>query len=143
DACAIDRFAKRIASPLMRLSIWVSGILALGLISVLGTLAWRQGSSTLAPEAASALPEAAPASSATLIRFEDVAQRAGIHFEHFNGLTEIYYVPQIMGGGVAWLDYDQDGYLDLLLIQGSKFPPDESFSGPTSRLYRNRGDGTF
>jgi hypothetical protein len=127
----------------MRLSICVSGILALGLISVLGTLAWRQGWSTQAPDLSSALPETAPASSATLIRFEDVAQLAGIHFEHFDGLTDIYYVPQIMGGGVAWLDYDQDGFLDLLLIQGSKFPPDESFPGPTSRLYRNRGDGTF
>ncbi|MBN9519032.1 CRTAC1 family protein [bacterium] len=49
-----------------------------------------------------------------------------------------------MGSGVGWLDYDRDGRPDLFLVQGGRFPPDPAApAGPTSRLYRNRGDGTF
>jgi hypothetical protein len=78
------------------------------------------------------------------IRFREVAEEAGIAFRHVDGRTPMHYVPEIMGGGVGWLDYDQDGYLDLFAVQGGPFPPtDAPPKTPTSRLYRNRGDGTF
>lgn len=79
------------------------------------------------------------------IQFEDVATAAGIDFLHVDGQTPMHYVPEIMGGGAAWIDYDQDGWIDLFLVQGGKFPPDPKLlpGGPTSRLYRNQGDGTF
>ncbi|OWK36010.1 hypothetical protein FRUB_08573 [Fimbriiglobus ruber] len=50
-----------------------------------------------------------------------------------------------MGSGVAWIDFDKDGYPDLFFVQGGQFPPDPNAppAGPTSRLYRNQGDGTF
>src|SRR5437588_2738586 len=81
----------------------------------------------------------------TRISFRDLAKAAGINFKHSDSPSEMHYVPEIMGSGVAWLDYDQDGYMDLLLVQGGKFPvdPKEKRTGPTSRLYRNLGDGTF
>jgi hypothetical protein len=79
------------------------------------------------------------------IQFRDLAKSAGVTFKHQHSRTDMHYVPEIMGGGVAWIDYDQDGYVDVLFIQGGSFPPDprEKVSGPTSRLYRNLGDGTF
>src|SRR5439155_9482126 len=79
------------------------------------------------------------------IHFRELAKAAGVHFKHQDSPSEMHYVPEIMGGGAAWLDYDRDGYLDLFLVQGGKFPPEpnQKRTGPTSRLYRNLGDGTF
>jgi hypothetical protein len=90
-------------------------------------------------------PETEATPPQTRIHFRDLAKSAGITFQHFDSKTDMHYVPEIMGGGAAWIDYDQDGYLDLFLVQGSKFPPeaDETPKKPTSRLYRNMGDGTF
>src|SRR5260370_39186886 len=79
------------------------------------------------------------------ISFRDLAKAAGIDFLHINSPSEKHYVPEIMGGGAAWIDYDQDGYMDLLLVQGGRFPipADEKRTGPTTRLYHNNGDGSF
>src|SRR5207253_11496816 len=78
------------------------------------------------------------------IRFHDLAQSAGIDFHHIDGRTPMHYFPEVMGGGVAWIDYDQDGFMDLFFVQGGKFPPDAAKSqSATSRLFRNQGDGTF
>jgi hypothetical protein len=79
------------------------------------------------------------------VHFSDLAKSAGIDFTHIDGRTPMSYFPEVMGGGVAWLDYDQDGLIDLFLVQSGPFPPDPNAvpTGPTSRLYRNLGDGTF
>jgi enediyne biosynthesis protein E4 len=78
-------------------------------------------------------------------RFVDVIAESGVTFRHRDGATPMQYLPEVMGGGVAWLDYDRDGFLDLFLVQSGPFPPDPQHSPtePTSRLYRNNGDGTF
>jgi hypothetical protein len=96
------------------------------------------------PETAAG-PAADRADPPTAIAFEDVARSSGIAFRHIDGATPTQYLPEVMGGGVAWLDYDRDGLLDLFLVQGGRFPPapDPAPDGPPSRLYRNRGDGTF
>src|SRR5437899_3373088 len=74
--------------------------------------------------------------------FEDIADRAGIRFVHRSGHRDKFYLPEIMGGGAALVDVDNDGYLDLYLVQsGSLFAPAEK--QPGNRLYRNRGNGTF
>jgi enediyne biosynthesis protein E4 len=74
--------------------------------------------------------------------FEDIADRAGIRFIHRSGHRDKFYLPEIMGGGAALVDVDNDGYLDLYLVQsGNLFSPAEK--QPGNRLYRNRGNGTF
>jgi hypothetical protein len=76
------------------------------------------------------------------INFADVTQEAGIRFQHFDGRTDMQYIMDQTGSGVAWLDYDQDGLLDLFLVQGGTFLGPAS-SRPTCKLYRNLGGGRF
>src|SRR5690242_13912337 len=49
------------------------------------------------------------------IWFEDMAGASGVHFRHIDGATDMHYVAETVGAGVAWIDFDQDGYLDLFL----------------------------
>ena len=78
------------------------------------------------------------------IKFIDIAQKAGLNFQHFSGSSEKTYILEGMSGGVAWIDYDRDGWLDLYLVNGGLW--DELLKGKRSisnALYRNKGDGTF
>jgi hypothetical protein len=76
--------------------------------------------------------------------FQEVAQQAGLHaVTTFGGRERNKYLLETTGTGVAWLDYDGDGWLDLLLVNGTTlegFPRGEE---PRNHLYRNRGDGSF
>lgn len=76
--------------------------------------------------------------------FEDVAERAGVVFCHYDATTEMDYVLERMGSGVGWIDYDNDGWPDLFVVQdGPIRPGDAKGPPPTNKLYRNNGDGTF
>jgi len=84
----------------------------------------------------------APAPSAPI--FVESAAATGLAFTHVNGATGRYYLPEVMGAGVALLDYDNDGDLDVFLVQGGALPADgaatagRANSGPlTCRLFRN------
>src|SRR6516164_2860360 len=65
-------------------------------------------------------------SSAQTIQFRDVTAQAGIHFTHNNGAFGKKWLPETMGPGVAFIDYDNDGYPDILLVNGEDFPGHES-----------------
>lgn len=76
--------------------------------------------------------------------FESVAARAGIHFVLHNGATGKDRFVEFAPAGCAFLDYDNDGYQDILLLQaGSSDPPRPGENRPHCALYHNNGNGTF
>jgi hypothetical protein len=78
-------------------------------------------------------------------RFVDVARASGIDFTFFNdAVPDRFFLPEVMGGGAAWIDFDGDGWLDLFVTNGCRIKdPDPQQTEHISRLYRNRGDGRF
>lgn len=77
------------------------------------------------------------------VRFVDVVRTAGLRFKHWNGSSPEKYVLETMGSGVAFLDYDNDGLLDIYLVNGGTVPGHPSPGPIRNTLYRNNGDGTF
>jgi len=76
------------------------------------------------------------------IKFTDVTAAAGIKFVHTNGAFGKKYLPETMGAGGAFLDYNNDGWLDIYLVNGMNWP-DGKKQKSTPALYRNDKDGTF
>lgn len=76
------------------------------------------------------------------LRLENVTRAAGINFHHNTGAFGAKYLPETMGPGCAFLDYDGDGWLDVLLINGMDWPGHKR-QRSTLRLYRNNRNGTF
>ena len=80
------------------------------------------------------------------LRFTDITRSAGIDFVHENGAFGRKLLPETMGGGAAFFDFDNDGDQDLLLINSQRwsFDPDARGARPaTMALYRNDGTGRF
>jgi hypothetical protein len=76
------------------------------------------------------------------VHFEDVTRAAGIHFVHYNGSFGKKWLPETMGPGVAFIDYDNDGWQDILIVNGMDWPGDtRKYS--TLALYHNNHNGTF
>jgi hypothetical protein len=80
------------------------------------------------------------------VQFTDVTEKAGIHFEHFHGVRSTQ-LPEDMGSGAAWGDYDNDGYPDLYVVDVAgpltDTPEQLAHSPGGNRLYHNNRDGTF
>ncbi len=77
------------------------------------------------------------------VTYVDVARSAGITFQHDNAASSEKYLIETMGSGCGWIDYNQDGLLDLYLVNGAAtrlYKPQHQLR---SALYRNNGDGTF
>jgi hypothetical protein len=75
-------------------------------------------------------------------RFADVTRSAGIDFHHNSGAFGESYLPETLGPGCAFLDYDNDGWQDILLVNGMDWPGHKRRRS-TMRLYRNNRNGTF
>lgn len=79
-------------------------------------------------------------------RFVDITESSGIDFVHFNGAYGDRMLPETMGGGVAFFDYNGDGHPDLLFVNGDRwsFAPESDAPRPNAlRLYENDGTGQF
>ena len=99
------------------------------------TLAAQRG---VPPAQSKGLPRAesrGPAPGASRIQFADVTARAGIGFVHKSGATPEKRMFETFGSGVAWIDYDNDGFQDLFFVNGAP--------GSPNALYHNNHDGTF
>ena len=103
----------------------------------------------LIPSALSlALPtQQKPEASKRLPIFKDIAEQVGLKFQHYNGMTGKFYLPEITGSGGALFDFDNDGDLDVYLVQSSVLEPNttpattlfpwRSSQSPRGRLFRN------
>ncbi len=76
------------------------------------------------------------------IHFADITRAAGIHFVHNNGAFGKKYLPETMGPGVAFIDYDNDGWQDIFIVNGTGWPGHPGHIS-TPVLYHNNHDGTF
>jgi len=79
---------------------------------------------------------------AQTIQFRDITTQAGIHFQHNNAAFGKKWLPETLGSGVAFLDYDNDGYPDILLVNGQDWPGHAKVPS-TLKLYHNNHDDTF
>ena len=77
------------------------------------------------------------------IQFVDVTEKAGIHFRHVNGAEGAYHLPETLGAGGAFFDADNDGFLDIYLVNSGDWDKLPSAQQTKSTLYRNNRDGTF
>ena len=92
--------------------------------------------------AAALAPSEPPANPPQHIRFADITQAAGIHFVHNNGSFGKKYLPETLGPGVAFIDYNNDGWQDIFFVNGTHWPGHPG-GVTTPALYRNNHDGTF
>jgi hypothetical protein len=77
------------------------------------------------------------------VRFSSVASEAGITFRHVDGRSGRKYFVETIGSGCAFVDFDNDGDIDIYLVNAADLPGFQSASPPRNALYRNNGDGTF
>jgi len=85
---------------------------------------------------------AAPEVSSPGFKLVDVTRSAGIQFQHNSGAYGGKLLPETLGSGCAFLDYDRDGWQDILLVNGMDWPGHKRQTS-TLRLYHNNRDGTF
>jgi hypothetical protein len=77
------------------------------------------------------------------VKFVNITKEAGVHFVHVSGASGEKLLPETMGSGVAFLDYDGDGDQDLLFVNSDEWPDNQRPPRPTQALYRNDGKGHF
>src|SRR5215831_4254535 len=78
------------------------------------------------------------------VQFVDVAAEAGLRdVVYYGGVDTKTYIVEVNGCGVAFFDYDNDGWLDILVLNGWRLAGFEKGKEPTNHLYKNNRDGTF
>ncbi len=95
------------------------------------------------PRASQGASAPSPARPSGPIEFRDVTKQAGIHFKHNSGSFGKKYLPETMGSGVCVLDYDNDGWQDILFVNSMDWPGHKGATKSYPALYHNNKDGTF
>jgi hypothetical protein len=110
-----------------------------GLVSTTASACFGQG---MAARKAQVTPRGKPSGLPFNARFTDVAAQAGLHFPTIYGpIDHKDYIVETLGCGCAFLDYDNDGWLDIFLLSGTRFADAPADAG--NRLFKNNRDGTF
>jgi hypothetical protein len=84
-----------------------------------------------------------PAPTSTIPQFENIAAAAGLSFTHVNGASPDRHLHEIMSGGGLFFDYDQDGWVDIFIVDGGSLTNPAVARTARHRLFRNRGNGAF
>jgi hypothetical protein len=112
------------------------------LLALLGVLPARALAQGVSSRGVKPQPRGKPSGRPFHARFTDVAEKAGLTRPVvYGGLETKSYIIEVVGCGIAFLDYDNDGWLDLFVLSGTRLegaPP-----GTSNRLYKNNRDGTF
>ena len=90
-----------------------------------------------------AVPQSGLPPKPALPQFRDLAAQRGLTFTHVNGASEAKHFPEIMGSGGLFFDFDDDGWLDVFLVDGGSFADSAVARTARHRLFKNRGDGSF
>ncbi len=110
-----------------------------GLMGATATACFGQGVSA---HKAPTLPRSKPSGLPFNAHFTDIASQAGLRGVSFYGENDHKeYIVETLGCGCAFFDFDNDGWLDVLLLSGTRFA--NAPSGASNRLYKNNRDGTF
>src|SRR2546421_332280 len=132
---------------LLRRRFLGSSLIALGssLLEALATPLWRWPGTKRLEAATLPIPSTSNSPAASPVQFVDVAREAGLTVPNvWGGADHKKYIIEAKGSGLAFFDYDNDGWLDIYLTNGTRintdWPPGKT---PTSHLYKNNRDGTF
>jgi enediyne biosynthesis protein E4 len=132
----------------IRASVWLAIVAALA--AGVGFLIWWRNDSRTRAESKTPLTMAEArrnaGAPAPVVRFTDITAESGIRFTHVNGAAGEKLLPETMGGGVAFVDFDNDGAPDLLFVNSTSWPWNAispNMPRPTMALYRNGGGGHF
>ena len=89
-------------------------------------------------------PKALPTAATPIASFIDVAEKSGLTMQEiFGGIDTKKYIIETTGTGVAIFDYDNDGWPDIFLVNGTRLDEKSAANGPSSHLYHNNHDGIF
>jgi enediyne biosynthesis protein E4 len=126
-------------------AVWLWGGAAIGVVvlGLVGALILRRGShdgSAGQSPTADVRPERAPAAS---IRLTDMTATSGVTFRHDDGGSGEKYLVESVSAGLALLDYDGDGLIDIYFVNGAPLPPRKADPTITNALYRNEGNFQF
>jgi len=117
--------------------------LAAGLLLRSAGTAAKDANGTQTAKVAAAASSKKPGANRYNVQFRDVTAAAGIRFHHERAASEHKLYTETMGAGVAWIDYNQDGWLDAFFVNSGFTPFFHPEKAPQPALYRNNGDGTF
>jgi enediyne biosynthesis protein E4 len=116
----------------------------LAFVAYLFLVAWLLVDLSSAQTKAAQITTVPPAPAAPIANFTDVAEKAGLTMQDiFGGVDTKKYIIETTGTGVAIFDYDNDGWPDIFLVNGTRLEGFASGPVPSNHLYRNNHDGTF